>query len=116
MPWWLLLLFLMRPGPFLSVLPRQFGYIQFPWRVVGLMGLLAVASFSCSFAATRERWVRVAGILAVVIVVARAGISPSVMPAWTSHYLEQQMTHGRKYGLTGNSEYLPRSVPGAGGE
>jgi hypothetical protein len=115
-PWWLLLLFLMQPGPFLSVLPRQFGYIQFPWRVVGLMGLLAVASFGCSFAATRERWVRVAGILAVVIVIARAGISPSVIPAWTSQYLEQQMAQGRKYGLTGNSEYLPRSVPGAGGD
>lgn len=113
-PWWPLFLFLMRPGIFLSVLPAQFGYIQFPWRVLGLMGLLVAVSFACSFAAARERWVRVACTIAGVVVIVRAGVSPSVIPAWTAGYLEQQMAQGRKFGLTGRSEYLPRTVPGPG--
>jgi hypothetical protein len=114
LPWWPLLLFLVRPGIFLSVLPAQFGYIQFPWRVLGLMGLLVAVSFACSFAAAGERWVRVGCAIAVVFVIVRAGVSPSVIPAWTAGYLEQQMEQGRKFGLTGRSEYLPRTVPGPG--
>jgi len=115
-PWWLLLLFLVEPRVLLAVLPAPFGYIQFPWRVVGLMGLLAVASFACSVAATRERWIRIAAVALVVFVIARAGIAPSVIPRWTSTYLEQQMAQGRKFGLTGRSEYLPRTVPGPGAD
>jgi hypothetical protein len=115
-PWWLLLLFLVEPHVLLAVLPAQFGYIQFPWRVVGLMSLLAVASFACSIAATRERWTRVAAFALVVFVIARAGVAPSVIPQWTSAYLEQQMGQGRKFGLTGRSEYLPRTVPGPGAD
>ena len=115
-PWWLLLLFLVEPRVLLAVLPAQFGYIQFPWRVLGPMALLAVASFACSIAAARERWVRVAAFALVAFVIARAGVVPSVIPQWTSTYLEQQMAQGRKFGLTGRSEYLPRTVPGPGAD
>src|SRR6185312_6679734 len=55
-PWWMLLVFLVEPGVFLTILPKAFGYIQFPWRVLGLMGFFSAASVATSLAATHRAW------------------------------------------------------------
>ena len=115
-PWWLLLGFMVWPAPVLSILPRAFAYIQFPWRVLGPMGFFAAASLGCSLAAERNRWLTTGMAVALVLAVFQAGLSPHTMEGWTSARFEQRLlTRPVRRGLTGSSEYLPRTVPGLAG-
>lgn len=111
-PWWLLVLFMVYPAPVLHVLPAQFGYIQFPWRVLGPMAFLAATSLACSVAAAQTPWVNVVGFLTVIMTTIRAGVAPDARPEWTAAALQHNIAGGRRFGLTGRSEYLPRSVKG----
>ena len=112
-PWWMLLGFMVAPGTALTVLPASFGYIQFPWRVLGLMGFLATASIGCSIVGLRNRRITAGALLVLSAVVLRSGIWANMRPDLTSDQIEQRLaTANRRRGLTGASEYLPRTVPG----
>lgn len=115
-PWWLLLGFMLVPGPVLAVLPKAFGYIQFPWRVLGIMGFLAAASMACSLASRRSPLLTWAALGILVVALLGAGLEPYLRPEYTSAGLERRLASGRiPHGLTSSSEYLPRSVPGFAG-
>jgi hypothetical protein len=115
-PWWLLFGFLLAPGIALAVLPKAFGYIQFPWRVLGQMGFLSAASVACSLAAERSRWLTMTATGILFVGVFGAGLEPYLRPEWTGAALARRLaSRPVRYGLTSSSEYLPRSVPGFGG-
>jgi hypothetical protein len=115
-PWWLLLVFLVEPGVFLTILPKAFGYIQFPWRVLGLMGFFSAASLATSLAATHRAWLTAVTAGALILATLQAGLVPHTRPEWTATAMEQRLlTRPVRRGLTGASEYLPRSVRGLAG-
>jgi len=115
-PWWLLFGFMLAPGVPLALLPKAFGYIQFPWRVLGPMGFLSSASLACSLLAQRSRWLTVGVGAVLVLAVPGAGLVPYSRPEWTGPALVRRVaSHPIPHGLTSSSEYLPRSVPGFAG-
>jgi hypothetical protein len=115
-PWWLLLVFLVEPGVFLSILPKAFGYIQFPWRVLGLMGFFSAASLAISIAAAQRPWLTSVAAGGLILATLQAGLQPHTRPEWTAPAMEQRLlTRQVRRGLTGASEYLPRSVRGLAG-
>jgi hypothetical protein len=115
-PWWPLLVFLVEPGLFLSILPKTFGYIQFPWRVLGLMGFFSAASLALSLAAAQQPRLTAVAAGALVLATLHAGLEPHTKPEWTATAMEQRLlTTPVRRGLTGASEYLPRSVRGLAG-
>jgi hypothetical protein len=111
-PWLLLLGFMLAPGLAMRVLPAQFGYIQFPWRVLGPMTFFAAASLACSVVSLRAGWVGAVAVFAVVLEMMRGGVAPNERPSWTAANFERFLVAGRPRGLTGASEYLPRTVAG----
>jgi hypothetical protein len=111
-PWLLFLGFMLAPGVAMRVLPAQFGYIQFPWRVLGPMTFFAAASLACSVVALRSGWVGAVAVFAVVLEMMRGGVAPNERPSWTAANFERFLAAGRPRGLTGASEYLPRTVEG----
>jgi hypothetical protein len=115
-PWWLLLGFMLAPGIARAGLPKAFGYIQFPWRVLGPMGFLAAASVACSLAAEGSRWLTAAAAGVLIVAVFGAGLAPYPRPEWTGAALARRVaSRPIPHGLTSSSEYLPRSVPGFAG-
>src|SRR5262249_28217318 len=44
--WLMTLAYMLYPHLFLKVLPKQFAYIQFPWRVLGITAFLGAASIA----------------------------------------------------------------------
>jgi hypothetical protein len=115
-PWWLLFGFMLAPGIPLAVLPKAFGYIQFPWRALGPMGFFAAASVACSLAAERSSRLTLAVAGVLIVAVFSAGLEPYLRPEWTGPALERRIaSRPIPHGLTSSSEYLPRSVPGFAG-
>jgi hypothetical protein len=110
-PWWALLLFMISPKIVLGMLPAAFGYIQFPWRLLGPMGLLSASSLALLIASWRSKHMAFAGLLAVGALVLPSGIVPNTLAGWTSSALTQELSGPRaEGGLTSVSEYLPRTV------
>lgn len=115
-PWWLLLGFMLAPALPLTLLPKAFGYIQFPWRVLGPMGFLSSASLACCLLAQRSRLVTANAGGLLVLAVLGAGLVPYPRPEWNGAALADRVaSRPIPHGLTSSSEYLPRSVPGFAG-
>jgi hypothetical protein len=115
-PWCALLLFMIVPRPPLRVLPGTFGYIQFPWRLLGPMGFLATTSLALLIAIWRSRWVRIGAVWIVLASLISAGLSPNTQPQWTAARLAQRLAPpGPASGLDGAAEFLPLSLPGIRG-
>jgi hypothetical protein len=51
-------------------------------------------------------------VFAVVLEMMRGGVAPNERPSWTAANFERFLAAGRPRGLTGASEYLPRTVAG----
>ena len=112
LPWWALLAFMILPRPPLRVLPSAFAYIQFPWRLLGPMGLLAAASFALLIAAWHSSRVTIGGLWIVLASLISAGVSPNVRPEWTAGRLAQRLAPpGPDSGLDGAAEFLPLTLP-----
>jgi hypothetical protein len=110
-PWWGLLVFMVSPRPFLYVLPAAFGYIQFPWRLLGLLAFLSTSSFILLLHACNVRRATWAGLAVVLISVLGAGVSPDVRPEWTAQYMTRQLSPpGPRHGLDGAGEFLPLTL------
>ena len=110
-PWWAMVFFMVSPRIFLAILPDAFGYIQFPWRLLGLMGLLSASSFALLIASWNSKRVTFAGLLAVCALVLPSGVVPNTLPEWTSVALARELSGPRaEGGLTSLSEYLPRTI------
>jgi hypothetical protein len=115
-PWCALLLFMIVPRPPLRVLPGAFGYIQFPWRLLGPMGFLAASSFALLIAAWHSPRVTIGGLWIVLASLISAGVSPNVRPEWTASNLARRLLPpGPVSGLDGAAEFLPLTIPGIRG-
>lgn len=104
----LALCFVIAPGPWLSFLPGAFGYVQFPWRLLGLVGLCSAMAVPILVEALGfGRPARIAtaalGLAAVVSV-----------PAFERQPLVSDARSVDALGLTVQGEYLPKAFdPGA---
>jgi hypothetical protein len=113
--WGASLLFMLWPHAFLWPLPRQFAYVQFPWRLLALatfLASLALAVFAYrARLGERGRWALVAASVAIVLLVPgferEMKIDPELHTDATvleADYVRQQGT----LGFTVLAEYLPR--------
>lgn len=113
--WVMLIVFMIAPLPALLVLPRQFAYIQFPWRLLGLAGFLVAAAVTLMAAALAPsgRGSAVALALGGVLVATAPGawrpvpkdptrVSANVVEIGKGPYGEK--------GYTVLGEYLPRAA------
>lgn len=109
------LAFMLHPGFFLRLLPSAFGYIQYPWRLLGPMALLAALVVGV-LAATRALpcWVRysVVAIAALVAVaVPRYQKEPTYIQTNDRGIVASIPSTGDR-GFTTQGEYLPNGVAG----
>lgn len=107
--------FVVAPRPFLVILPGAFGYIQFPWRLLGLAAFFAAAMLGV-VAASRHlsRWIRYVVLLAVVVLVLAVPAiqrSPDILHDQTERAIGPAL-HGQEsdHGFTVQSEYLPNAI------
>jgi hypothetical protein len=114
--WAWALLFMISPASFLQLMPSVFGFIQFPWRLLGLAGFLSSAVIGLSVAAWRmPRWTTglvVAASALIVVLVPGDWRSPSVAdvtPAAFSSPAFARATPLMKY--TDLAEYRPIELP-----
>lgn len=111
------ILFMLYPGPILSVLPRQFSFIQFPWRMLTVSGFLAPLGIAITAAwlGRRRTWVPVVVLIASVLVVVFVPAferTPKSSDEWTE---KEVMAPGfilptGFIGFTVLGEYLPRDA------
>jgi hypothetical protein len=108
------LAFIVRPRPFLRVLPSPFGYIQFPWRLVGVLALLAITVVAVVIASRLlPGWVTgvVLGLTAVIaMTVPSVQRSPARYRGVDERELEARLPASGDRGFTTAGEYLPKSV------
>jgi hypothetical protein len=112
------LAFMITPRTFLRVLPSSFGYIQFPWRLLGVVAFVAATVVAVVVSARLlPGWVAQA---VLVLSVAVAVTVPAVQrsPAFISigddgddRVAELVATNGDR-GFTAVGEYLPKEVAG----
>jgi hypothetical protein len=112
--WAVYVVFMLWPAAFLAVLPRQFGYIQFAWRLLGLTAFLA--SLGLAVFARRARlgpratWALVAAAALIVLFVPPSEREPWTTPAWDAATVlaPDRLREEGKLGFTIQGEYLPR--------
>jgi hypothetical protein len=109
----LYLAFVLHPGFFLRPLPKAFGYIQYPWRLMGPIALLAALVVGV-LAATRffPRWVRysvVATCALVAVTVPRFQREAAYLQTDESGIVASIAANGDR-GFTVQGEYLPNGI------
>jgi hypothetical protein len=108
------LVFMMAPLPFLLVLPRAFGYIQFPWRLQGVTLFLALAA-TALFLARLPILPRLGRVLAGAAVVLALATPPfeqrtDLITEWNDAILTPGLLlRGGTLGYTRLGEFLPRT-------
>lgn len=117
--WVVGLAFILYPRPFFSVLPRQFAYIQFPWRLMGQIGFFSTSAFVIFAAALRlpEKWhYLMAGVAALVVLVVPWHQRTKFTTEWTNRLVEPEiirsyfMPKQGRFGYTIHSEYVPKEI------
>lgn len=111
------ILFMLYPGPFLSVLPRQFSFIQFPWRMLTVTGFLAPLGIvlTAAWLGRRRTWIPAAILIASALVLAFVPAferTPRRGDDWTEKQVmvpEFILPTGFS-GFTVHGEYLPRDA------
>lgn len=108
------LVFMMAPLPFLLVLPRAFGYIQFPWRLQGVALFLALAAtgFFLARLPILPRLGRVLAGAAVVLALSTPAfeLRTDRISEWNDATLSPGLLlRGGSLGYTRLGEFLPRS-------
>ena len=108
------LAFVISPRTFLRFLPGTFGYIQYPWRLVGILAFLAATIVAVVISS--QLLPRVATGCVVVLTAVVALIVPTVQrsPAFyrgvDEHDLERLLPSRGDRGFTVEGEYLPKHV------
>jgi hypothetical protein len=107
------LAFMLQPGFFLRFLPKAFGYIQYPWRLMGPLAVLAALVVGV-LAASRffPRWVRsstIAVCALVAVTVPRFQKEASYMQIDERSIVASIATDGDR-GFTVQGEYLPNGI------
>ena len=107
--------FMLRPGFFLRFLPQGFGYIQYPWRLLGPMALLAALVVGV-VAATRAfpRWVGYSVVVIaalVAVTVPRYQKEPEYLQTTARGIVASIRANGDR-GFTTQGEYLPNGLAG----
>jgi len=115
--WIVCILFMMYPAAFLAVLPGQFAFIQFPWRLLAISGFLAATGTAVIVArpGRRPRWlapVFVGLSVAVVFLVPSFERTPNRDEAWTEirAMAPEVIVQSGDRGYTVLGEYVPRDV------
>ncbi|MDF1501884.1 6-pyruvoyl-tetrahydropterin synthase-related protein [Roseisolibacter sp. H3M3-2] len=106
-------------GPALWVgwVPAPFRYVQFPWRLLGVSGLLSVLGcvlFLHSFTRgrSRVRWIVLAAVSGMALLPYPDMREAQVMSEWTDRFLREALgTRLAWPGMTAQGEYIPRAVP-----
>src|SRR6185369_15263743 len=99
---------------FLFVLPRQFAFVQFPWRMLALSAFFAslgIAVFArCARCSVRTRNVLLACAAASVLLVPAFERTKWTEPDWTDATLvnDDALANDGGLGYTVLGEYLPR--------
>ena len=125
------LAFMVTPRTFLRVLPSTFGYIQYPWRLVGMVAFFAATIVAIVISSQLlPRWVTVGVVVltaAIVLIVPSVQRSPAFYRGVDERDLEALLPSRGDRGFTVEGEYLPegreplrhrslpdRRAPGAG--
>lgn len=111
------LVFMLFPEMFLAVLPKQFAFIQFPWRLLAMTAFLApiLAVVAVSRLSRRLAWTVpafAAASVLVVLLVPGYQLTPQTEEHWTDAFLltpESLFAHGNR-GYTVLGEYVPREI------
>jgi hypothetical protein len=108
------LAFVVSPRTFLRVLPGVFGYIQYPWRLVGILAFLAATIVAVVISSQLlPRWVT-AWVLVLTAVIALSVPTVQRSPAFyrgvDERDLEALLPSRGDRGFTVEGEYLPRNV------
>ena len=112
--WAACLAFMLWPTAFLAVLPHQFGYIQFPWRLLGLSLFLSATAAALfvrygGFTSTVRNGFVAAAILFVALVPSFQRQAPFEDGWVESRVLAPEYVREEGYlGYTVGGEYLPR--------
>ncbi len=111
------ILFMLYPGAFLGVLPKQFSYIQFPWRMLTLSGFLAPVGTAMVAVWLGRRRTRVPSVFLaasalIVILVPAFERAPQRNEEWTEkEVMAPEIILPAGYiGFTVLGEYLPRDA------
>ena len=108
------LAFVISPRTFLRVLPSIFGYIQYPWRVVGILAFLAATILAIVISSQLlPRWVTgcVLVLTAVIaLIVPAVQRSPAFYRGVDERELEVLLPSRGDRGFTVEGEYLPKDV------
>lgn len=111
------ILFMIFPAFFLVVLPKQFAFIQFPWRLLTLTAFFApiLCAVAISRLARGRSWpvpVFAAASVLVVLLVPSFQTTPQSEAHWTDAFLltpASLFVHGDR-GYTVLGEYVPREI------
>ena len=111
------ILFMMYPIAFLSVLPKQFAFIQFPWRTLAMTAFLAplMAAILVTRLGRQRAWLVPAFAIVsalVVFLVPSFQSTPQSEEHWTEDAIltrDALFTEGRT-GYTVLGEYVPREI------
>lgn len=111
-----LIIFMLHPVPFLLHLPRWFGYLQFPWRLLGVLAFFAAMLFAifapvlCQGANRRALLVCLACILVARVPDYQRAMQlrPNVETSWfTTSYMRSRGTRA----FVDLAEYMPVCFP-----
>jgi hypothetical protein len=111
------LAFMITPRTFLRVLPGSFGYIQFPWRLLGIVAFVAATVVAVVVSArVLPRWVA----WAVLVISATVAVTVPTLqrvPAYEpvgDNSIEKLVATNGDLGFTAIGEYLPKDSAGLG--
>jgi hypothetical protein len=107
--------FMLSPSPFLSLLPAQFSYIQFPWRMLGFAAFFSSAAIAAAAACLRlSRFLRgtLVGIAAALLLAIPAyQREKAPIPEVTAETITDELVWEQgAAGFTGHAEYVPKEV------
>ncbi len=111
------IVFMVYPIAFLAILPKQFAFIQFPWRLLAITAFLGpiLAAIAVSRLGRRRVWLvpAFAAVSAlVVLLVPGFQSTPQTEPYWTEDRLltPEEITKSGDRGYTVLGEYVPREI------
>lgn len=111
------IVFMMYPIVFLAVLPKQFAFIQFPWRLLAVTAFLGpiIGAVVVSRLGHGRPWLVPAFAAAAVLVVLFVPgfqSTPQTEPYWTENRLltPEEITRSGDRGYTVLGEYVPREI------
>ncbi len=112
--WAVCVVFMLWPLPFLVLLPRQFSYVQFPWRLLAPAGFFAALGLGI-FARRARLGTRAKSALVVTSIVIALLVPSFERTMWTeSGWTDAELLSAKRLRLDGDlgytvlAEYLPR--------